>query len=180
MEQETNSKTDQTKKWLSMLVLILMGAALIETVVLAFMPIISVNGTQYSGWKIAFYYWGKQYIYNYHEFGFNFILASSIVVTFIAIIFSLIKWRKWHGFKRSILQFVVAAFLIYCGVAFLNALPLAEKTASTTMFKTIYYAKNSHSYLLTSYASVNFVICIVIAVIQIASGIFNIKQKKDN
>ncbi|GKU24197.1 hypothetical protein [Clostridium folliculivorans] len=180
MELQTNSKTTLTKIRGTRVALISMGIALIEVIMLAFMPIIAVDGTKYCGWKIAFYYWGKQYIYNYHEFGFNLILSSSILLPIIAVIATGIIWRKSTGLKRSVFQFVVAVLLIYCGIAYLNALPLAEKTASETMFKTIYYAKNSNSYILTSYPLFNFAVCTFAAVVQIVTGILNIKAKKDN
>lgn len=170
-------KTDHSKKGLSHVARVLMGVASIEVILLAFLPILSVSGVNYCGWKVTFYYWGKQYIYNYHEFGFNSILASSFTLSIIVIGMTLLKWKKVSGKKRAIYQLLVAALLLYCGVAYFNALSLVEKTASETMFNTIYYAKNASEYLLATYPVVNLVVCVCVAAVQIISAIFELKTK---
>lgn len=72
---------EQTKKGVPGFVpLIALGVAIVAIVLYAFLPALSIDGRDYVGWMVTFYYWGHQYIYHYHEFGFNLVLSLATVL----------------------------------------------------------------------------------------------------
>ena len=87
---------EQTKKGVPGFVpLIALAVAIVAITLYAFLPALSIDGRDYVGWMVTFYYWGHQYIYHYHEFGFNFVLSLATVLPVILTIITLAMWK--HG-----------------------------------------------------------------------------------
>ena len=99
---------EQTKKGVPGFVpLIALGVAIVAIVLYAFLPALSIDGRDYVGWMVTFYYWGHQYIYHYHEFGFNLVLSLATVLPAILTIVTLAMWKHASAGKRMVLSWTV-------------------------------------------------------------------------
>ena len=167
---------EQTKKGVPGFVpLIALGVAIVAIVLYAFLPALSIDGRDYVGWMVTFYYWGHQYIYHYHEFGFNLVLSLATVLPVILTIITLAMWKHGSAQKRMVLSILDGAALLFTGVAYLNVMSLAESTVSQNIELTLKAAQKSGSYLKGTMPTVAAVVCFVVAAVMIATGVVNKK-----
>ena len=167
---------EQTKKGVPGFVpLIALGVAIVAIVLYAFLPALSIDGRDYVGWMVTFYYWGHQYIYHYHEFGFNLVLSLATVLPAILTIVTLAMWKHASAGKRMVLSVLDGAALLFTGIAYLNVMPLAESTVSQNIELTLKAAQKSGSYLKGTMPTVAAVVCFVVAAVMIATGVVNKK-----
>ena len=167
---------EQTKKGVPGFVpLIALGVAIVAIVLYAFLPALSIDGRDYVGWMVTFYYWGHQYIYHYHEFGFNLVLSLATVLPVILTIITLAMWKHGSAQKRMVLSILDGAALLFTGIAYLNVMPLAESTVSQNIELTLKAAQKSGSYLKGTMPTVAAVVCLVVAAVMIATGVVNKK-----
>ncbi len=167
---------EQTKKGVPGFVpLIALGVAIVAIVLYAFLPALSIDGRDYVGWMVTFYYWGHQYIYHYHEFGFNLVLSLATVLPVILTIITLAMWKHGSAQKRMVLSILDGAALLFTGIAYLNVMPLAESTVSQNIELTLKAAQKSGSYLKGTMPTVAAVVCFVVAAVMIATGVVNKK-----
>lgn len=167
---------EQTKKGVPGFVpLIALGVAIVAIVLYAFLPALSIDGRDYVGWMVTFYYWGHQYIYHYHEFGFNLVLSLATVLPAILTIVTLAMWKHASAGKRMALSVLDGAALLFTGIAYLNVMPLAESTASQNIELTLKAAQKSGSYLKGTMPTVAAILCFAVAAVMIATGILNKK-----
>lgn len=167
---------EQTKKGVPGFVpLIALGVAIVAIVLYAFLPALSIDGRDYVGWMVTFYYWGHQYIYHYHEFGFNLVLSLATVLPAILTIVTLAMWKHASAGKRMVLSVLDGAALLFTGIAYLNVMPLAESTASQNIELTLKAAQKSGSYLKGTMPTVAAILCFAVAAVMIATGILNKK-----
>lgn len=167
---------EQTKKGVPGFVpLIALGVAIVAIVLYAFLPALSIDGRDYVGWMVTFYYWGHQYIYHYHEFGFNLVLSLATVLPVILTIVTLAMWKHASAGKRMVLSVLDGAALLFTGIAYLNVMPLAESTASQNIELTLKAAQKSGSYLKGTMPTVAAILCFAVAAVMIATGILNKK-----
>lgn len=167
---------EQTKKGVPGFVpLIALGVAIVAIVLYAFLPALSIDGRDYVGWMVTFYYWGHQYIYHYHEFGFNLVLFLATVLPAILTIVTLAMWKHASAGKRMVLSVLDGAALLFTGIAYLNVMPLAESTVSQNIELTLKAAQKSGSYLKGTMPTVAAILCFAVAAVMIATGILNKK-----
>ena len=167
---------EQTKKGVPGFVpLIALGVAIVAIVLYAFLPALSIDGRDYVGWMVTFYYWGHQYIYHYHEFGFNLVLSLATVLPAILTIVTLAMWKHASAGKRMVLSILDGAALLFTGIAYLNVMPLAESTVSQNIELTLKAAQKSGSYLKGTMPTVAAILCFAVAAVMIATGILNKK-----
>lgn len=167
---------EQTKKGVPGFVpLIALGVAIVAIVLYAFLPALSIDGRDYVGWMVTFYYWGHQYIYHYHEFGFNLVLSLATVLPVILTIVTLAMWKHASAGKRMVLSVLDGAALLFTGIAYLNVMPLAESTVSQNIELTLKAAQKSGSYLKGTMPTVAAILCFAVAAVMIATGILNKK-----
>lgn len=167
---------EQTKKGVPGFVpLIALGVAIVAIVLYAFLPALSIDGRDYVGWMVTFYYWGHQYIYHYHEFGFNLVLSLATVLPVILTIVTLAMWKHASAGKRMVLSILDGAALLFTGIAYLNVMPLAESTVSQNIELTLKAAQKSGSYLKGTMPTVAAILCFAVAAVMIATGILNKK-----
>ena len=167
---------EQTKKGVPGFVpLIALGVAIVAIVLYAFLPALSIDGRNYVGWMVTFYYWGHQYIYHYHEFGFNLVLSLATVLPAILTIVTLAMWKHASAGKRMVLSVLDGAALLFTGIAYLNVMPLAESTVSQNIELTLKAAQKSGSYLKGTMPTVAAILCFAVAAVMIATGILNKK-----
>lgn len=167
---------EQTKKGVPGFVpLIALGVAIVAIVLYAFLPALSIDGRDYVGWMVTFYYWGHQYIYHYHEFGFNLVLSLATVLPVILTIVTLAIWKHASAGKRMVLSVLDGAALLFTGIAYLNVMPLAESTVSQNIELTLKAAQKSGSYLKGTMPTVAAILCFAVAAVMIATGILNKK-----
>lgn len=184
--EELKQKFFQKKT--SLICLVLMCVSLLSIILVLFVPLISIpdsadagasdNGT-YCGWQIAFYYFGKRFQVGTYYFGFNIWLALGIILPVLAVIVSLVMWKKAKTVKRAVLLFVLAVVLVYSGTVFLNALDISYMSAAPDMKLIMFYAKDSKTgYDLLAYPVIYFVICLLSAAAFTATGIFQLAIRK--
>ena len=167
---------EQSKKGVPGFVpLIALGVAIVAIVLYAFLPALSIDGRDYVGWMVTFYYWGHQYIYHYHEFGFNLVLSLATVLPVILTIVTLAIWKHASAGKRMVLSVLDGAVLLFTGIAYLNVMPLAESTVSQNIELTLKAAQKSGSYLKGTMPTVAAILCFAVAAVMIATGILNKK-----
>lgn len=167
---------EQTKKGVPGFVpLIALGVAIVAIVLYSFLPALSIDGRDYVGWMVTFYYWGHQYIYHYHEFGFNLVLSLATVLPVILTIVTLAMWKHASAGKRMVLSVLDGAALLFTGIAYLNVMPLAESTVSQNIELTLKAAQKSGSYLKGTMPIVAAILCFAVAAVMIATGILNKK-----
>lgn len=167
---------EQTKKGVPGFVpLIALGVAIVAIVLYAFLPALSIDGRDYVGWMVTFYYWGHQYIYHYHEFGFNLVLSLATVLPAILTIVTLAMWKHASAGKRMVLSILDGAALLFTGIAYLNVMSLAESTVSQNIELTLKAAQKSGSYLKGTMPTVAAILCFAVAAVMIATGILNKK-----
>ena len=167
---------EQTKKGVPGFVpLIALGVAIVAIVLYAFLPALSIDGRDYVGWMVTFYYWGHQYIYHYHEFGFNLVLSLATVLPAILTIVTLAMWKHASAGKRMVLSVLDGAALLFTGIAYLNVMPLAESTVSQNIELTLKAAQKSGTFLKGTMPTIAAVVCFAVAVVMIATGILNKK-----
>lgn len=167
---------EQTKKGVpGFAPLIALGVAIVAIVLYAFLPALSIDGRDYVGWMVTFYYWGHQYIYHYHEFGFNLVLSLATVLPAILTIVTLAMWKHASAGKRMVLSILDGAALLFTGIAYLNVMPLAESTVSQNIELTLKAAQKSGSYLKGTMPTVAAILCFAVAAVMIATGILNKK-----
>ena len=167
---------EQTKKGVPGFVpLIALGVAIVAIVLYAFLPALSIDGRDYVGWMVTFYYWGHQYIYHYHEFGFNLVLSLATVLPAILTIVTLAMWKHASAGKRMVLSVLDGAALLFTGIAYLNVMPLAESTVSQNIELTLKAAQKSGTYLKGTMPTVAAILCFAVAAVMIATGILNKK-----
>ena len=167
---------EQTKKGVPGFVpLIALGVAIVAIVLYAFLPALSIDGRDYVGWMVTFYYWGHQYIYHYHEFGFNLVLSLATVLPVILTIVTLAMWKHASAGKRMVLSVLDGAALLFTGIAYLNVMPLAESTVSQNIELTLKAAQKSGTYLKGTMPTVAAILCFAVAAVMIATGILNKK-----
>lgn len=167
---------EQTKKGVPGFVpLIALGVAIVAIVLYAFLPALSIDGRDYVGWMVTFYYWGHQYIYHYHEFGFNLVLSLATVLPVILTIVTLAMWKHASAGKRMVLSILDGAVLLFTGIAYLNVMSLAESTVSQNIELTLKAAQKSGSYLKGTMPTVAAILCFAVAAVMIATGILNKK-----
>lgn len=167
---------EQTKKGVPGFVpLIALGVAIVAIVLYAFLPALSIDGRDYVGWMVTFYYWGHQYIYHYHEFGFNLVLSLATVLPVILTIVTLAMWKHASAGKRMVLSILDGAALLFTGIAYLNVMSLAESTVSQNIELTLKAAQKSGSYLKGTMPTVAAILCFAVAAVMIATGILNKK-----
>lgn len=167
---------EQTKKGVPGFVpLIALGVAIVAIVLYVFLPALSIDGRDYVGWMVTFYYWGHQYIYHYHEFGFNLVLSLATVLPAILTIVTLAMWKHASAGKRMVLSVLDGAALLFTGIAYLNVMPLAESTVSQNIELTLKAAQKSGSYLKGTMPTVAAILCFAVAAVMIATGILNKK-----
>lgn len=166
----------QTKKGVPGFVpLIALAVAIVAIALYAFLPALSIDGRNYVGWMVTFYYWGHQYIYHYHEFSFNLILSLATVLPVILTIVTLAMWKHGSAQKRMVLSILDGAALIFTGIAYLNVMSLAESTVSQNIELTLQAAQKSGTYLKGTMPTVAAVVCFIVAVVMIATGVINKK-----
>lgn len=167
---------EQTKKGVPGFVpLIALGVAIVAIVLYAFLPALSIDGRDYVGWMVTFYYWGHQYIYHYHEFGFNLVLSLATVLPVILTIVTLAMWKHASAGKRMVLSILDGAVLLFTGIAYLNVMSLAESTVSQNIELTLKAAQKRGSYLKGTMPTVAAILCFAVAAVMIATGILNKK-----
>lgn len=167
---------EQTKKGVPGFVpLIALGVAIVAIVLYAFLPALSIDGRDYVGWMVTFYYWGHQYIYHYHEFGFNLVLSLATVLPVILTIVTLAMWKHASVGKRMVLSILDGAVLLFTGIAYLNVMSLAESTVSQNIELTLKAAQKSGTYLEGTMPIVAAILCFAVAAVMIATGILNKK-----
>lgn len=167
---------EQTKKGVPGFVpLIALGVAIVAIVLYAFLPALSIDGRDYVGWMVTFYYWGHQYIYHYHEFGFNLVLSLATVLPVILTIVTLAMWKHASAGKRMVLSILDGAVLLFTGIAYLNVMSLAESTVSQNIELTLKAAQKSGAYLKGTMPTVAAILCFAVAAVMIATGILNKK-----
>ena len=167
---------EQTKKGVPGFVpLIALGVAIVAIVLYAFLPALSIDGRDYVGWMVTFYYWGHQYIYHYHEFGFNLVLSLATVLPAILTIVTFAMWKHASAGKRMVLSVLDGAALLFTGIAYLNVMPLAESTVSQNIELTLKAAQKSGTYLKGTMPTVAAILCFAVAAVMIATGILNKK-----
>lgn len=167
---------EQTKKGVPGFVpLIALGVAIVAIVLYAFLPALSIDGRDYVGWMVTFYYWGHQYIYHYHEFGFNLVLSLATVLPVILTIVTLAMWKHASAGKRMVLSILDGAVLLFTGIAYLNVMSLAESTVSQNIEITLKAAQKSGTYLKGTMPTVAAILCFAVAAVMIATGILNKK-----
>lgn len=167
---------EQTKKGVPGFVpLIALGVTIVAIVLYAFLPALSIDGRDYVGWMVTFYYWGHQYIYHYHEFGFNLVLSLATVLPVILTIVTLAMWKHASAGKRMVLSILDGAVLLFTGIAYLNVMSLAESTVSQNIELTLKAAQKSGSYLKGTMPTVAAILCFAVAAVMIATGILNKK-----
>ena len=167
---------EQTKKGVPGFVpLIALGVAIVAIVLYAFLPALSIDGRDYVGWMVTFYYWGHQYIYHYHEFGFNLVLSLATVLPAILTIVTLAIWKHASAGKRMVLSILDGAVLLFTGIAYLNVMPLAESTVSQNIELTLKAAQKSGTFLKGTMPTIAAVVCFVVAAVMIATGVVNKK-----
>ena len=173
--EETNMD-EQTKKGVPGFVpLIALAVAIAAIALYAFLPALSIDGRNYVGWMVTFYYWGHQYIYHYHEFGFNLVLSLATVLPVILTIITLAMWKHGSAQKRMVLSILDGTALLFTGVAYLNVMSLAESTVSQNIELTLKAAQKSGSYLKGTMPTVAAILCFAVAAVMIATGILNKK-----
>lgn len=167
---------EQTKKGVpGFAPLIALGVAIVAIVLYAFLPALSIDGRDYVGWMVTFYYWGHQYIYHYHEFGFNLVLSLATVLPVILTIVTLAMWKHASAGKRMVLSILDGAVLLFTGIAYLNVMSLAESTVSQNIEITLKAAQKSGTYLKGTMPTVAAILCFAVAAVMIATGILNKK-----
>ena len=167
---------EQTKKGVPGFVpLIALGVAIVAIVLYAFLPALSIDGRDYVGWMVTFYYWGHQYIYHYHEFGFNLVLSLATVLPVILTIITLAMWKHGSAQKRMVLSILDGAALLFTGVAYLNVMSLAESTVSQNIELTLKAAQKSGTFLKGTMPTIAAVVCFAVAVVMVATGVVNKK-----
>lgn len=167
---------EQTKKGVPGFVpLIALGVAIVAIVLYAFLPALSIDGRDYVGWMVTFYYWGHQYIYHYHEFGFNLVLSLATVLPVILTIVTLAMWKHASAGKRMVLSILDGVALLFTGIAYLNVMSLAESTVSQNIELTLKAAQKSGTYLEGTMPIVAAILCFAVAAVMIATGILNKK-----
>ena len=167
---------EQTKKGVPGFVpLIALGVAIVAIVLYAFLPALSIDGRDYVGWMVTFYYWGHQYIYHYHEFGFNLVLSLATVLPVLLTIVTLAMWKHASAGKRMVLSILDGVALLFTGIAYLNVMSLAESTVSQNIELTLKAAQKSGSYLKGTMPTVAAILCFAVAAVMIATGILNKK-----
>ncbi len=167
---------EQTKKGVPGFVpLIALAVAIVAIALYAFLPALSIDGRDYVGWMVTFYYWGHQYIYHYHEFGFNFVLSLATVLPVILTIITLAMWKHGSAQKRMVLSILDGAALLFTGIAYLNVMSLAESTVSQNIELTVQAAQKSGTFLKGTMPTIAAIVCFVVAVVMIATGILNKK-----
>ena len=173
--EETNMD-EQTKKGVPGFVpLIALAVAIVAITLYAFLPALSIDGRDYVGWMVTFYYWGHQYIYHYHEFGFNFVLSLATVLPVILTIITLAMWKHGSAQKRMVLSILDGAALLFTGVAYLNVMSLAESTVSQNIELTLKAAQKSGTFLKGTMPTIAAVVCFAVAVVMVATGVVNKK-----
>ena len=167
---------EQTKKGVPGFVpLIALAVAVAAIALYAFLPALSIDGRNYVGWMVTFYYWGHQYIYHYHEFGFNLVLSLATVLPVILTIITLAMWKHGSAQKRMVLSILDGAALLFTGVAYLNVMSLAESTVSQNIELTLKAAQKSGTFLKGAMPTIAAVVCFVVAAVMIATGVVNKK-----
>ena len=167
---------EQTQKGVPGFVpLIALGVAIVAIVLYAFLPALSIDGRDYVGWMVTFYYWGHQYIYHYHEFGFNLVLSLATVLPVILTIVTLAMWKHASAGKRMVLSILDGVALLFTGIAYLNVMSLAESTVSQNIELTLKAAQKSGTYLEGTMPIVAAILCFAVAAVMIATGILNKK-----
>lgn len=167
---------EQTKKGVPGFVpLIALAVAVAAIALYAFLPALSIDGRNYVGWMVTFYYWGHQYIYHYHEFGFNLVLSLATVLPVILTIITLAMWKHGSAQKRMVLSILDGAALLFTGVAYLNVMSLAESTVSQNIELTLKAAQKSGTFLKGTMPTIAAVVCFVVAAVMIATGVVNKK-----
>lgn len=167
---------EQTKKGVPGFVpLIALAVAVAAIALYAFLPALSIDGCNYVGWMVTFYYWGHQYIYHYHEFGFNLVLSLATVLPVILTIITLAMWKHGSAQKRMVLSILDGAALLFTGVAYLNVMSLAESTVSQNIELTLKAAQKSGTFLKGTMPTIAAVVCFVVAAVMIATGVVNKK-----
>ncbi len=126
-------------------------------------------GPEYTGWMISFYYFGRQLIYNKNFFGFNAALALGSVFAVLTAIVSLLMLRKSKKLRLAILMFIVAVFALWAGIAYVNALGLAESTATNDMW--IRFNSIEGGTYLHGVPVLSFVLCLISSLVLIAEGV---------
>lgn len=167
---------EQTKKGVPGFVpLVALAIAIVAIALYAFLPALSIDGRNYVGWMVTFYYWGHQYIYHYHEFGFNLILSLATVLPVILTIVTLAMWKHGSASKRMVLSILDSVALVFTGIAYLNVMPLAESTVSQNIELELQAAQKSGTFLKGTMPTVAAVICFLVAAVVIVVGILNKK-----
>ena len=167
---------EQTKKGVPGFVpLIALAVAVAAIALYAFLPALSIDGRNYVGWMVTFYYWGHQYIYHYHEFGFNLVLSLATVLPVILTIITLAMWKHGSAQKRMVLSILDGAALLFTGVAYLNVMSLAESTVSQNIELTLKAAQKSGTFLKGTMPTIAAVVCFAVAVVMVATGVVNKK-----
>ena len=173
--EETNMEKQTPKGVPGFVPLIALAVAVVAIALYAFLPALSIDGRNYVGWMVTFYYWGHQYIYHYHEFGFNLVLSLATVLPAILTIVTLAMWKHASAGKRMVLSVLDGAALLFTGIAYLNVMPLAESTVSQNIELTLKAAQKSGSYLKGTMPTVAAILCFAVAAVMIATGILNKK-----
>jgi len=178
MEEITNDHvinlTQQTSlrdKMAGRVPLIGSGLSILVILMYALGPAISIDGKNYVGWMVSFYYWGEQYIYHYYVFGVNFVLSLAVVLPVIFAIVTAANWKYGSGRKRMVLSILNGAVLIYAGAAFLNVVSLAESTVSENFQMTLVAAQKSGTYFERMTPVIAAILCFVLAAAIMAGGI---------
>lgn len=167
---------EQTKKGVPGFVpLIALAIAIVAIALYAFLPALSIDGRNYVGWMVTFYYWGHQYIYHYHEFSFNLVLSLATVLPVILTIVTLAMWKHGSASKRMVLSVLDGAALLFTGIAYLNVMSLAASTVSQNIELELQAAQKSGTFLKGTMPTVAAVICFVVAVVMIVTGVINKK-----
>lgn len=173
--EETNMEKQTPKGVPGFVPLIALAAAVVAIALYAFLPALSIDGRNYVGWMVTFYYWGHQYIYHYHEFGFNLVLSLATVLPVVLTIITLAMWKHGSAQKRMVLSMLDGAALIFTGIAYLNVMSLAESTVSQNIELTLKAAQKSGTFLKGTMPTIAAVVCFAVAVVMIATGILNKK-----
>ena len=192
--ENVNEKLEQmkkTRKLLWMLSILATVAVLVMLVLFNFMPAARLtvagtdkfgNGFSYPGWQLIFYGIGIQYIPGYYEFGFDIITCLGLFVPLIALIVCTVMSGKGKNKRKAILEFVMAAAILFGGIILFHCRTFAALVASNkgmNSFRDAYLnpAIEAGTFDLLTFPKILLVVCLIAAVVKGLYGAFLLYQR---
>ena len=96
-------------------------------------------------------------------------MALGSVFAVLTAIISLLLLRKSKKLRLAVLMFIVAVFALWAGIAYVNALKLAESTATNEMW--IRFNSIEGGTYLRGVPVLSFVLCLISSLVLIAEGV---------